>query len=50
MDNNEKIIELDQNNIENLDSDIENENSNKLSEIEELNNKLKKSKTKKNDN
>ena len=46
MDNNEKIIELDQNNIENLDSDIENENSNKLSEIEELNNKLKKSKTK----
>ena len=46
MENNEKIIELDQNNIENLDSDIEFENSNKLSEIEELNKKLKKSKTK----
>lgn len=46
MENNEKIIELDQNNIENLDSEIEIENSNKLSEIEELNKKLKKSKTK----
>lgn len=46
MDNNEKIIELDQNNIENLDSDIEKENTNKLSDIEILNEKLKKSKTK----
>lgn len=46
MENNEKIIELDQNNIENLDSEIEIDNSNKLSEIEELNKKLKKSKTK----
>lgn len=46
MDNNEKIIELDQNNIENLDSDIENESANKLSDIEILNEKLKKSKTK----
>lgn len=42
MDNNEKIIELDQNNIENLDSDIEFDNLNKLSEINVLNNKLNK--------
>ena len=46
MEINEKIIELDQNTIENLDSDVEFSNSNVMPDVEDLKKKLKKSKTK----
>ena len=46
MENEEKIIELDQNTIENLDNDLEFKNSDNMSDVEELKKKLKKSKFK----
>ena len=46
MENNEKIIELDINNIENLDKDINIEKQSLIDEFEQLNKKLKKSKRK----
>ena len=46
MENNDKIIELDQNNIENLDMEVEQNKQTILNEFETLNNKLKISKRK----
>lgn len=46
MENNEKIIELDQNNIENLDRDLEQNKQSVKMELDSLNKKLKKSKRK----